>query len=217
MHKRHGKSLTRLQHKHSQTRNIRKEYVNTGNLIDSRREKGLVAKCIAHWSEGNWNYLIIKQDEQIDHERFRCMVYKDLDRPFQNTHSNNIINPTNNLIKLSLSDDELCRDFYANSNNFILKKKKKIVHKKSDTCSFPKMLNKKWKNLRQTKYAFHSHRDTLQIMNLNNSDQNNQYRHKSFSHEDSVFLKLDCVQALEASGVQSQDESVFLVSDFSEW
>ena len=73
--------------------------------------------------------MIIKQDQNSNVKRhqqaFKCMVYKDLDRPFQNTHSNSIINPTNNLIHLSLSDDELCRDFYANSNNFILRKKKK--------------------------------------------------------------------------------------------
>ena len=96
-------------------------------------EKGVVAKCIAHWSEGNWNYLLTQQNEHKHSlnrksHGFKCMVYKDLDRPFQNTQSNNIINPTNNLIQLSLSDDELCRDFYANSNNFILKKSKFIYY-----------------------------------------------------------------------------------------
>lgn len=119
-------SDSRLHHKRHNHKKHRQIFQSHKSNNDHAK-KGVVAKCLAHWSEGNWNYLLIQQNEHQLHSHktsqgFKCMVYKDLDRPFQNTQSNNIINPTNNLIQLSLSDDELCRDFYANSNNFILRK-----------------------------------------------------------------------------------------------
>ncbi len=180
-------------------------------------ERGYVARCIGHWSEGNWNYLIVKQDQSVvkhqPHQSslFRCMVYKDLDRPFKNAHANSLINPTNNLIKVSLSDDELCRDFYASSNSFVLKKNKRRdlpTGGDQKTCVFPRFLNKKWTNLKQTKLAFSMHRNELHILNMNN-----QTSHQA-SNKDATFLKLNCMQELAKN---FNDDSVFLVSNFFEW
>lgn len=92
------------------------------------------AKCIAHWNEGNLNYLIIQENKQKNQDnnlskKFKCIIYKDLDRPFKN-QNNNILNPSNNLIQLSLSDDELCREFYTTadgSNSFTLMKSKLLL------------------------------------------------------------------------------------------
>lgn len=97
--------------------------------LKNRNEQGISAKCIAHWNEGNLNYLIIQDNkykigDSISNKKFKCMVFKDLDRPFKN-QNNNVLNPSNNLIKLSISDDELCRDFYTTSdgsNSFTLAK-----------------------------------------------------------------------------------------------
>lgn len=109
---------------------------------DTDPDHGVVMSCIAHWSEGNLNYLIIKHNKHHHHQHhqhhgrhsnlkvstrvnsayeninnnYKCIVYKDLDRPFKNTNNNNIINPTNNLIQLSMSENELCRDFYSSSD-----------------------------------------------------------------------------------------------------
>ena len=188
-------------------------------------EKGFVARCIAHWSEGNWNYLIIKQDHNTVKQQsslFRCMVYKDLDRPFKNTHANSVINPTNNLIKVSLSDDELCRDFYASSNNFVLKKNKRRDSPKGgerDMCVFPRFLNKKWTNLRQSKLVFNVHQNELHVVNVNNQsshqEQLNQQRHRhNHLSKDPAFLKLNCMQELVKN---FNEDSVFLVSNFYEW
>lgn len=226
-HKRHNHAFSN--HHHHQHRdhffNHQKQPQAQKQIQRNGEDRGMVAKCIAHWTEGNWNYLIIKQDHLNGFVRkkqnFRCAVYQDLDRPFKNTQSNNIINPANNLIRFSLSDDELCRDFYANSNNFILKKRNivssneetaRIMAANQETCSFPKTLNKKWKNLRETKYAFNQHQNTLQIMHLNNSTRH----HHKFSHDDNIYLKLNCQREL-ANEARYPNESVFLVSDLLEW
>ena len=197
------------------------------NGANGQQNKGMVSKCIAHWTEGNWNYLILKQEQTLNgfarrRPSFRCAVYQDLDRPFKNTQSNNIINPTNNLIRFSLGDDELCRDFDANSNNFILKKKNvrgslQGSSAAQSTCSFPKSLNKKWKNLRETKYAFNLHQNTLQILHSNNFTRYYRNHHK-FSHDGSIYLKLNCLQELNNEvNEHSSNESVFLVSNLLEW
>ncbi len=186
-----------------------------------RYENGFVARCIAHWSEGNLNYLMIKQDQNIVKQQsslFRCMVYKDLDRPFMNTHANSVINPTNNLIKVSLSDDELCRDFYASPNNFVLKKNKRndsIKNGKHNICVFPRFLNKKWTNLRQSKSVFSIHKNEIHILNVHNDSSNQkQYNHQQLHPHrhinDMAFLKLNCVENVI-------DDSIFLVSNVHEW
>lgn len=39
--------------------------LTNSSKLKSKNENELVAYCIAHWSEGNWNYLIVKQNDQI--------------------------------------------------------------------------------------------------------------------------------------------------------
>ena len=37
--------------------------------------KGIIAYCIAHWSEGNWNYLILKQNNILEKpSNYKCIV-----------------------------------------------------------------------------------------------------------------------------------------------
>ncbi|RNA26909.1 hypothetical protein BpHYR1_023705 [Brachionus plicatilis] len=140
----------------------------------AKNEEGMSAKCIAHWNEGNLNYLIVQENEQkkedlILSKKFKCMVYKDLDRPFKN-QNNNVLNPRNNLIQLSLSDDELCREFYTTSdgsNSFTLAKNSSNSATGDLKCKFPKIFNKKWSSLDQTKYLFKSHSKILKIKSSN--------------------------------------------------
>ena len=44
-----------------------------------KESTGLVAYCIAHWTEGNWNYLIVKQQNEINrllktNQNYKCIV-----------------------------------------------------------------------------------------------------------------------------------------------
>lgn len=95
------------------------------SLYRERSDNGLVANCIAHWTEGYWSYLIVKQPKSTklnaNHNQitltshdYKCLVYKDVDKSLKSTAVKS--NPSHNIIQLSLSGDEMCRDFYSSSD-----------------------------------------------------------------------------------------------------
>lgn len=75
----------------SNNNNNKFDWINPNNNNNSQIKKqkplnenvGLVAYCIAHWSEGNWNYLIVKQQHKNEINRsiktnqqtnYKCIV-----------------------------------------------------------------------------------------------------------------------------------------------
>jgi hypothetical protein len=201
--------------------------VENKTLSDNQREEpGKIAQCIAHWTDGNLNYMIVKQ------QTYKCLVYKDLDRPFKNTNNQNIINPANNLIQLSLSDDEFCRDLYITSdglNSYVLRKAVKETNDKNDEesethpndshCKFPRLLSKKWHNFEQNKVAFgHQQRSQIQIqsfqVNKKHVERTN-HRHHNRKHlnlhrdsadHSATYLKFDCIKALNSTSNEEDDD-----------
>ncbi len=113
------------------------------------------------------------------------------------------------------------------------------------TCSFPKDLNKKWKNLRQTKYAFNLNMNFLNILYLNQPSQNTTLQQKNLKHSfsksksnnrnsESSFLRLNCVHEIKQPSsrqrnktrtseyedsfyLESRRQFVYLVNDLQEW
>jgi hypothetical protein len=193
---------------------------------------GLLSHCIAHWSEGSINYLMIKEEKkQSPHQHHhRCLVFKDLDQPFKDTNTNNnLLNPKNNLVQLSLSDDEMCRDltFATNGLNSFVLNKVDINESKDretmNTCKFPRLLNKKWRNLDQTNFAINLNSNMLHISPTNQNSMNN------------FNFKLNCIDLLhnttttttttaatknnnkEKEEISKKDHYIYLVNNLLDW
>ena len=205
---------------------------------------------MAHWTEGNTNYLIGRvTDESSQKPTYKCIVY--------NEHTNgpaNVINGNNrqsreqqnqdfidlsaynneysmesSKIQLSVSQDEFCRNIdnlvddqsvsyiftklYGSKYNnlpsvsvssFDLRLSRSAINIKSPNrhklintnCKFPKWLNKKWHNLKQTKlFTLDYKLDSLLVVDEKNSIVMNKY---TCSHMKSV-RKNSFVQAIVKS------------------
>lgn len=89
------------------------------------------------------------------------------------------------------------------------------------SCRFPKFLNKKWKNLRQTKYVFNLNANTLQIIDSNNHSSSTLH-----ALNENVFFKLNCIQSIKSfkhsnsksnNNYKKRNEFVYLVNNHLEW
>ncbi|CAF0896720.1 unnamed protein product [Brachionus calyciflorus] len=206
------------------------EKVNYKNNSD---ENGLVAQCIAHWNEGSLNYLILKQRKKSQTNRsknFKCLIFKDLDQPFKNQNNNNILNPRNKFIQMSISEDEFCRDFYSTSdgtNSFLLEKIDKNNLKKDhvlNKCKFPKVLSKKWKNLNKNTNVFKKGPNILQIVQQQKQIKNPSKIHKKISdyktsqnNHDNILFNLNCIEPLTKHFINNNEIDISILNDYKNY
>jgi hypothetical protein len=184
-----------------------------------------IVNCMAHWQEGNTNYLIGKiQTTSSSKTNYRCLVYtsstttasasSSLDSSNNNpdlldlTNNNNQHQLDQSQIQLSISQDEFCRsiengitDEYQMSFTFnkvhgskyhvappslsidstpsSTSNKPRLTHRSSilkSNCKFPKWLNKKWHNLKQSKlFALDYRLDSFLVQDEKNSIIINKY------------------------------------------
>ncbi len=83
----------------------------------------------------------------------------------------------------------------------------------NQSCSFSKILNKKWQNIQQTKLVFNSNRNTMSFIYKNNNASN---FHDSYI-EDSIYLKLNCIKIFQQKPSTINNETIYIVSNLLEW
>lgn len=115
-------------------------------------------------------------------------------------------------------------------NRFSANKKLSDEQNTPNKCKFPKILNKKWKNLQNSRYVFNVNSNLLHVVQVNlNSKQkvNNQssqhFKNKKYSNSnlknqysfESIHLRLTCNEALNDKDVSK--EHLYLVNNLLEW
>jgi hypothetical protein len=89
-------------------------------------------------------------------------------------------------------------------------------------------MNKKWKNLRQTKQVFNSNMNTIQILDINlSSSSSNQTKKQQHSYllNENIFLKLNCIQSFNSkskiltnsNNKKKKNEFIYIVNNYLEW
>lgn len=88
-------------------------------------------------------------------------------------------------------------------------------------CKFPRIFNKKWSSLDQTKYLFKTHSKILQVKNSKHS--------KANSQADNLEIKFGCIETLTKHFVNNNEidlsdqydlrnyELQFFINDLNEW
>ncbi|RNA21621.1 hypothetical protein BpHYR1_038337 [Brachionus plicatilis] len=168
-----------------------------------------VINCIAHWSEGNTNYLIGRVELNNQKSVYKCLAYMQSAQSYQRRALRNEnfvdINVKNrndeskdDVLQILISQDEFCRnidniidDQFSFKFNKVIESphliasahalmstgsnftRQQVLRRGSHFhtgCRFPRWLNKKWHDLKQTKsYSLNYRLDSLIITDDKNS------------------------------------------------
>ncbi|CAF0712059.1 unnamed protein product [Brachionus calyciflorus] len=214
-----------------------------------------VVNCIAHWTEGNTNYLIGKIEINNQKPTYKCLAYTESsqnDQSRRSARNENFIDLNNlenrpeikTVLQVSVSQDEFCRnidnmideqfsftfnkvhgtrhlvapqtltkrDLNQTRNDFFIAKNKQ---QNGGNCKFPKWLNKKWHNFKQTKsYSLDYKLDSLMINDNKNSIVINKYtcshmKSRKSNHFQAIVKTLNgCSSGYQCLTITSKSEYV---------